>query len=388
MPKTRISAGTQMIRYVKNYHLFFIGFCFNVSEGLLFIILANYGGVMTNAIIAGNRAELLAYFIRSLFYTAAVLVSITAKEYFYARYLESGVEKIRRKTFACLLGARQEWLDGVHNAEITSNVSNDINALSNSARPFFNMCFSVEVSRIMAVVYLFAVNPLLTAVILCLVPFITLLQWKITKSVKSLQKGAMEQTGKMVSAASDCFTYREVIKAMSLEKALFQKFCRAQDEQYRCDVKSKWVSAVGGTVGFLSTRLPLIVVILISGLLILGGGMTVGAMMVFVTLSSSAARVLAGISDFFVRGQTVLACAERVTRLWQIPRQAASEGTGSGTGCAPRDGSIRFENVCFGYGGAADVLSRCSFSIRDGETVCLQGESGCGKSTVMKLICG
>ena len=49
---------------------------------------------------------------------------------------------------------------------------------------------------------------------------------------------------------------------------------------------------------------------------------------------------------------------------------------------------ISIDNVSFGYGGAQETLSRVSADIAPGECVLLCGASGCGKTTVTKLING
>lgn len=56
----------------------------------------------------------------------------------------------------------------------------------------------------------------------------------------------------------------------------------------------------------------------------------------------------------------------------------------------PIDCSIDFANVSFKYPGSGCpvVLKNLSFKIRQGETVALVGESGCGKSTIIKLMLG
>ena len=49
---------------------------------------------------------------------------------------------------------------------------------------------------------------------------------------------------------------------------------------------------------------------------------------------------------------------------------------------------IQIENVSFGYPDQADTLHAFTLSIKAGECVLLCGESGCGKTTVTKLING
>ena len=50
------------------------------------------------------------------------------------------------------------------------------------------------------------------------------------------------------------------------------------------------------------------------------------------------------------------------------------------------DGSIRLENVAFGYPGRPRALSRVSFHVVPHTVLALVGRSGAGKSTILKLI--
>ncbi len=49
-------------------------------------------------------------------------------------------------------------------------------------------------------------------------------------------------------------------------------------------------------------------------------------------------------------------------------------------------GTVRFENVSFGYVGEAEVLQEVDFAIEPGQTVAIVGQTGSGKSTLAKLI--
>lgn len=49
---------------------------------------------------------------------------------------------------------------------------------------------------------------------------------------------------------------------------------------------------------------------------------------------------------------------------------------------------IVFENVSFGYKRGSNVLSGFSLEVPDGGRVCLFGQSGCGKSTILRLAMG
>ncbi|KAG9034141.1 hypothetical protein FRB95_013786 [Tulasnella sp. JGI-2019a] len=50
------------------------------------------------------------------------------------------------------------------------------------------------------------------------------------------------------------------------------------------------------------------------------------------------------------------------------------------------DGVITFENVSFSYDDKREALRGVSFTVQKGQSVALVGESGGGKSTILKLL--
>lgn len=50
-------------------------------------------------------------------------------------------------------------------------------------------------------------------------------------------------------------------------------------------------------------------------------------------------------------------------------------------------GLVRFDNVSFAYDKRKPTLSEVSFTVPPGKTVALVGETGGGKSTILKLVC-
>lgn len=51
-------------------------------------------------------------------------------------------------------------------------------------------------------------------------------------------------------------------------------------------------------------------------------------------------------------------------------------------------GDIEFQNIAFRYGGGPLLFEGINFKIRQGEKIALVGESGCGKTTIAKLLSG
>jgi ATP-binding cassette subfamily B protein/subfamily B ATP-binding cassette protein MsbA len=129
-------------------------------------------------------------------------------------------------------------------------------------------------------------------------------------------------------------------------------------------------------------------VLVVGGLKVLGGTLTVGTLVVFLSYMAALytpllglaylSSTLAGAAGGARRVLEVLQCEERVQ---DRPGAPAFRPIGAGRG-----GHIRFEGVHFGYRPGAPVLRDVSFVLRPGEVVALVGASGAGKSTLAAMI--
>lgn len=89
--------------------------------------------------------------------------------------------------------------------------------------------------------------------------------------------------------------------------------------------------------------------------------------------------------NFYNDTMMAMACAERVQALLAEKPQAADQP--AATLLPHISGDVVFENVVFGYDPAKPVLHGISFTAPAGKTIALVGQTGCGKSTIVSLIC-
>ena len=89
--------------------------------------------------------------------------------------------------------------------------------------------------------------------------------------------------------------------------------------------------------------------------------------------------------NFYNDTMMAMACAERVQNLLAEKPQVTDEPDAV---LLPEiRGAVRFEHVTFGYDPAKPVLHDVNFDAQAGQTIALVGQTGCGKSTVISLIC-
>ena len=118
---------------------------------------------------------------------------------------------------------------------------------------------------------------------------------------------------------------------------------------------------------------------------IVSGKMTLGVLMTFYTLLG---YFLAPIQNALELQSTLQSAVIAAGRLRDI-LDRNKEGTANLEKKSPfENGKITFEDVDFRYGNRALVLKNLSMEIRQGDHVALVGTSGCGKTTITKLLLG
>jgi ATP-binding cassette, subfamily B, bacterial len=133
-----------------------------------------------------------------------------------------------------------------------------------------------------------------------------------------------------------------------------------------------------------ATTLGTAVVLYLGGQRVLGGGMSVGELLVAMSYVSSVFQPLSSMSRTLGRVQSSLASARRVQRTF---RNEPDVRDLPGAVAAPRlRGQVEFADVSFSYEPGRPVLEHVSFTVEPGETVAIVGLTGAGKTTLVSLI--
>ncbi|WP_449467674.1 peptidase domain-containing ABC transporter [Stenotrophomonas humi] len=129
-----------------------------------------------------------------------------------------------------------------------------------------------------------------------------------------------------------------------------------------------------------------VAVIWIGALLALDNVFSVGMLIAFLAYKDQFAARMSALIDKLLEFRMLRLHGERLA---DIVLTAPEDDAGSIEGLPPEHARIEVENLCFRYAdGEPWVLKDCSFSITPGESVAVVGASGCGKTTLIKLLLG
>jgi ATP-binding cassette subfamily B protein len=127
------------------------------------------------------------------------------------------------------------------------------------------------------------------------------------------------------------------------------------------------------------------IVIVIGGLMVLHGTLTIGSLVVFLLLLSMYYDPVREIADRFNILQSAMAALERIFTLLDEPEGVQDDEHALDL---PKKiaGGVEFEHVSFAYVPDTWVLKDVSFSIKPGERVAFVGATGAGKTSLINLL--
>jgi ATP-binding cassette subfamily B protein len=207
--------------------------------------------------------------------------------------------------------------------------------------------------------------------------------------LRPLFAGVEESQAKYSSHQIDAIKGIEAVKAASAESsfrdAMLNEFLSVSNKMFKASFIVMSYDSVLRSIGLLSTAIFLWV----GATQVINGHLTIGG---FVAFSSLAAMAYGGILRILGVWDNMQFASVLLNRLNDIFEQEPEQGHDRSrlTPVHSLEGQIELRGVSFKYGGpeAPNILTNVSLDIAPGRMLAIVGRSGCGKTTLIKLIAG
>ena len=214
----------------------------------------------------------------------------------------------------------------------------------------------------------------------------------ISKKRVNITRVSMRDAGKLAGATVAGIEMIETIKASGAENGFFEKWAGYQASVNTQKVRFAKLNQYLGLIPQLVSSLTNTAVLIVGVYLTIEGQFTIGMVMAFQGFLGS---FLSPAQTLISAGQTLQemrAEMERIEDVMQYPTDVTCLNDTELDENAEYDklsGNVELRNVTFGYSRLAEPLIRdFNLTLKPGSRVAFVGTSGCGKSTISKLISG
>jgi ATP-binding cassette subfamily C protein LapB len=223
--------------------------------------------------------------------------------------------------------------------------------------------------------------PMLMLPVMLTIGFV--LQKPLDRAMRRLQAESAARHGVLVESLAGM----ETVRASGAEARMQTLWERSVAATARSGEDVHFWSSLALTAASTAQQVTSLLMISIGVFLVLGGEITIGALMASIMLAGRVLAPITGIAAVITRGTQTLTALRSIDKIMALERERPADRTYVARRVTK--GHIVFDNVTFKYpGGADNALERVSFKVEPGERVGVIGRVGSGKTTVGRLLTG
>lgn len=377
--------------YKYRFYIAMITF-FSVVESVVTVISPWIMGKTINILQTLNIPEGTSTKFRSLAENLAILaglyflysVSRTLKRYFSTFITEKISYTLRNDVSTKINRLCLSYIETTSYGEILSRSVSDVESISSALTEYLGNSISSIIMGIGIICMMFFVSSEMSWVYFASLPAIFILIFIPVKKSKKYVESFRENIGKITTCAEESFSGFETLKNFDLENNYKKKFENISNKMFESDWKSNFLpSLTAPVIGFIRDISTLISCVL-GGYLVVIKGMPLGNIMSFLSYSGQLMNPIAEIGGIYGTWQNICVSASRVYEILHAPEENSDVYEDINNNNSEK--ILEFSNVSFEYEKGKLVIDNISFSISKGQTIALVGETGAGKSTVLKLL--
>ena len=279
---------------------------------------------------------------------------------------------------------RSEWngRERRHSGDVINRLESDVSNVVTFITETLPNTLSVVLLFFGAFAYLFTLDRLLAVITVALLPLFVVLSKVYVRRMRHLTRQVRNSDSQVQSVLQETIQHRVLIKTLESDDAMVGKLESTQSQLRRNVIQRTRFSLLSNFIlnfGFSLTYLIafLWAAVRMSMHTLSFGGMT--AYLQLVNRIQSPARNLSRIVPAFV---SVFTAAERLMELEEPPLEEQGDPIVVEAPCG-----VKLDDVSYGYNdGDGRVIDHLSFDFRPGTCTAILGETGAGKTTLIRLI--
>ena len=324
----------------------------------------------------------------ALLMSAVLLVSGVAIGLRYVLFTMVGertVARLRQRLYRTILSQEVAFFDERRTGELMNRLSSDTTMLQSAVSSQISMVLRQVISAVGGIIMLLFVSPLLTVLMLAIVPAVALGAVYYGRKVRAMASEVQDALARASEVTEESISGLRTVRSFAAEEREVARYAKSVDDAYKLALRRGTLGATfmatTSTAGFGAA----IAVLWYGSGLVLDQALTTGQLTTFLVYTVQVAFSLGGLSEIWSEFMKATGAAERVFDLLQRTPAMPLHG-----GFVPDKvvGQVEFDTVRFAYPTRRDlpVLKGMSLTLEHGEVVAMVGSSGAGKSTIAALL--
>jgi ATP-binding cassette subfamily B multidrug efflux pump len=319
----------------------------------------------------------------------AILVAAFAADYVQTWTLQLTGQRIMFDLRMAIYGHLQrldlQYYDRNPVGRLMTRVTSDVDVLNDLFTAGVVTIFSDVFTLIGIMVIMLVMNWQLALVAFTVLPLIVLVTQWFRNNVRESYRVVRGWIARINAFLQENITGMATVQLFRREALNFDRFDEIDRKHRDANIESIFYYAVFYPAIEAIGALSLALIIWYGGVRVMGGGLTLGALVAFVQYSQRFFRPISDMSEKFNVMQSAMASSERIFRVLDEPVTIETP-PGRVARRASSGGHIAFEQVWFAYNGTDWVLKDVSFEVKPGERVAIVGATGSGKTTLINLL--
>ena len=287
---------------------------------------------------------------------------------------------IRKQIYEKII--HSHWMDvkKYHTGDLMTRLTSDAGNVADGIIGTIPSIIQLIVELLLVFITLFSYSPLLACFALLVAPVAAVSSWWFGRKLKRLQVKVQESEAAYRSFLQESLANLLIVKAFANEEYSTQRLTQLRKERFGWVYRRTKMGLISSTAMSMSFQVGYIVAFAYGAIQISRKAITYGTMSVFLTLVNRVQAPVMGLAQQIPRVVSILASAGRIMELQELPLEEKEEEP-----LAVVQAGVDVSGLTFGYT-QDNVLENVSLHIAPGEFVAVIGESGIGKTTLIRII--
>lgn len=304
---------------------------------------------------------------------------------------------LRKEAYHKLQQLPFSYFDQTPQGWIMARMTSDARKLSSILSWGFVDLFWGVLLMIGILIVLITINPLLSLVIIALIPFLLLSAIYLRNKMLASYREARKINSQITASFNEGFMGSKTTKSLVIEETNKIEFNDKVYNYHKSTMRAIIFSSLFGPVIFILGYIGVGTTLYFGGKMVVEIGLSIASLYLFIDYTIKFFDPVMNVSRVLGDFQQAQASAERIISL--IDYEPEIKDTLEviekyGTIFEPKKenweeliGEVEFKDVTFKYNKGETVLKNFNLKIKAGQSVALVGHTGSGKSTIVNLIC-